>query len=69
MLAEEVPLDKPVWGVHNDASRGLEAGARFGVRGSGAGRRRANPVTLCDVHGIFFVAASGQIRMAANNHQ
>ena len=32
MLAEEVPLDKPVWGVHNDASRGLEAGARFGVR-------------------------------------
>jgi hypothetical protein len=31
MLAEEVPLDKPVWGVHNDASRGLEAGARFGV--------------------------------------
>lgn len=30
MLAEEVPLDKPVWGVHNDASRGLEAGARFG---------------------------------------
>jgi hypothetical protein len=23
MLAEEVPLDKPVWGVHNDASRGL----------------------------------------------
>jgi hypothetical protein len=30
MLAEEVPVDKPVWGVHNDASRGLEAGARFG---------------------------------------
>jgi hypothetical protein len=29
-LAEEVPLDKPVWDVHNHASRGLEAGARFG---------------------------------------
>jgi hypothetical protein len=31
-LAEEVPLEKPVWGVHNDASRGLEAGARFSGR-------------------------------------
>lgn len=29
-------------------------------------RRLANPVTLCDGHGVFFVAASGQIRMAAN---
>ena len=38
----------------------------FGVRGSVAVRRLANPVTLCDGHGVFFVAASGQIRMAAN---
>jgi hypothetical protein len=30
-------------------------------------RRLANPVTLCDGHGVFFVAASGQIRMAANS--
>ena len=30
MLAEDVPPDKPVRGVHNDASRGLETGARFG---------------------------------------
>ena len=29
-------------------------------------RRLADPVTLCDGHGFFFVAASGQIRMAAN---
>ncbi len=29
-------------------------------------RRLANPVTLCDGHGVVFVAASGQIRMAAN---
>ena len=29
-------------------------------------RRLANPVTLCDGHGVFFVAASGQIQMAAD---
>jgi hypothetical protein len=29
-------------------------------------RRPANPVTFCDGHRVFFVAASGQIRMAAN---
>jgi hypothetical protein len=31
--------------------------------------RLANPVTLCDGHGIFFVAASGQIQiqMAADS--
>jgi len=29
-------------------------------------RRLANPVTLCDGHGVFLVAASGQIQMAAN---
>ena len=39
---------------------------RFGVRGSVAVRRLANPVTVCDGHGVFFVAASGQIRMAAS---
>jgi hypothetical protein len=42
---------------------------RFGVRGSVAVRRLANPVTLCDGHGVFFVAASGQIRMAANRRR
>jgi hypothetical protein len=25
-----------------------------------------NPITLCDGHGVFFMAASGQIRMAAD---
>lgn len=35
-------------------------------RESVAVRRLANPVTLCDGHGVFFVAASGQIRMAAS---
>lgn len=29
-------------------------------------RRLANPVTPCDGHGVFFVAARGQIRMAAD---
>jgi hypothetical protein len=38
----------------------------FGVQGSVAARRLANPVTFCDGHGVFFVAASGQIRMAAD---
>ena len=28
--------------------------------------RLPNPVTLCDGNGVFFVAASGQIRMAAD---
>ena len=36
------------------------------IRGSVAVRRLANPVTLCDGHDVFFVAASGQIRMAAD---
>ena len=36
-------------------------------QGSVAARRLANPVTLCDGHGVFFVAASGQIRMAADS--
>jgi hypothetical protein len=35
-------------------------------QGSVTVRRLANPVTLCDGHGFFFVAASGQIRMAAD---
>jgi hypothetical protein len=35
-------------------------------RGSVAVRRPANLVTFCDGHGVFFVVASGQIRMAAN---
>src|SRR6202035_3213360 len=39
---------------------------RVGVRGSVAVRRLANPVTLCDDHGVFFVTASGQIRMLAD---
>jgi hypothetical protein len=30
-------------------------------------RRLANPVTFCDGHGIFFVAASGRIQMAADS--
>ena len=38
----------------------------IGVRGSLA-VRLANRVTLCDSHGVFFVAASGQIQMAADN--
>jgi hypothetical protein len=29
-------------------------------------RRLANTVTFCDGHGVFFVAASGQFRTAAN---
>jgi len=29
-------------------------------------RRLAKPVTVCDGHGVFFMAASGQIRMATN---
>jgi len=29
-------------------------------------RRLANPVALCDGHSVFFMAASGQIRMAAD---
>ena len=33
----------------------------IGVRGSVAVHRLANPVTLCDGHEVFFVAASGQI--------
>jgi hypothetical protein len=33
-------------------------------------RRLANPVTLCDDHGVvFFVTASGQIRMAADTER
>jgi hypothetical protein len=36
-----------------------------GVRGNVAMRRLANPVTFCDGHSVFFVAASGQILMAA----
>ena len=35
----------------------------LGVRGSAAMRRLANPVTLCESHSAFFLAASGQIRM------
>jgi len=31
------------------------------IRRSRAARGLANPVTLCDGHGVFFVAASGQI--------
>jgi hypothetical protein len=38
----------------------------FGVRGSVAMHRLANLVTLCDVHGIMFVAASLQIRLGAS---
>lgn len=30
-------------------------------------RLPANPITLCNGHGVFIVAASGQIRMAADN--
>jgi len=29
----------------------------------------ANPVTLCDGQGVFFVAASRQIRMATDTYQ
>ena len=39
----------------------------FGVRGSVVVRRRANLVTLRDGHGIFSLAVSGPVRMAANN--
>ena len=39
------------------------------VRGSVAVHRLANLVTLCDGHGVFFVAASGQIRMAPTVHR
>jgi hypothetical protein len=35
-------------------------------RGSVEVRRLANLVTLCDGREVFFVAASGQIQMAAN---
>jgi hypothetical protein len=41
---------------------------RLSVRGSLAARRLAHPVTLCDGHGVFFVAASGQIQMAADTY-
>jgi hypothetical protein len=37
--------------------------AAFGAAGV---RRLPNPVTLCDGRGVFLVATSGQIRMAAN---
>ena len=37
-----------------------------GVRGSVAAHRLANPVTPCGGHVGFFVAARGQIRMAAD---
>jgi hypothetical protein len=39
---------------------------RVGVRGSVEVRRLANLVTLRDDREVFFVAASGQIQMAAN---
>ena len=39
---------------------------RFGVPGSVAVLRLADPVTFCDGHSAFFVAASGPIRMAAD---
>ena len=37
-----------------------------GVRGSLAARRLADPVTLCDGYGVFFMAGSGQIQVAAD---
>jgi len=37
------------------------------VRGNVSVRRLANTVTFCDGHGVFFVAASGQFRTAANS--
>jgi hypothetical protein len=49
--------------LHRDATVGHHA--RFGVRGSVAMRRLANPVTFREGHGIFFVAASKQIQMVA----
>lgn len=36
------------------------------IRGSVAVRRLANPVTVCDGDGACFMAASGQIPMAAD---
>jgi GTP-dependent phosphoenolpyruvate carboxykinase len=41
----------------------------FGVRGNVAVRRLANTVTFCDGHGVFFAAASGQLRTAASTRQ
>jgi hypothetical protein len=38
----------------------------FGARGGVAPRLLVNPDTFCDGRGVFFVAASGQIRVAAN---
>ena len=38
--------------------------SRLSVLGSVAVRWLVNPVTSCDDHGVFFVAASGQIRLA-----
>jgi hypothetical protein len=43
------------------AARAYSAGRSVAVR------RLANPVTLCDGHEVFFLTASGQIRMTANN--
>jgi hypothetical protein len=40
---------------------------QIGVRGSVAVRRPAIPVTFCDGHEVFFLGASGQIRMTVNN--
>ena len=47
MLAEEVPLDKPVWGVHNDASRGLEAAHDSAFGAECIALRHAVVLTVC----------------------
>jgi hypothetical protein len=49
------------------ADDAVDARALFGVRSRMAVRRLANPVALSDGQGVFFVAASGQIRLAANS--
>jgi hypothetical protein len=58
----------PNWAIcvksrHHERSSLCSADSEFGQHGG----RLANPVTLCGGHGVFFVAASGQIRIAANN--
>jgi hypothetical protein len=40
--------------------------SRFGVRRGLAARRPANPITLCDGHGVDFVTVTGQILMAVH---
>ena len=67
MLGQPTTLTTACRGPFSSAPLKWRAQKRvIGVRGSVAVRRLANPVTLCDGHGVFFMAATRQIWMAAD---